>query len=181
MRQATLVTIVLLSCATLPLAVNDAHAQGPVASPVERFSFLVGDWNCTGQVFAHGKTLAHATRARVHGESAAGGHWILFRYDEEQTAANPRPFHIDQYFGYDPATQRFLSVAVDVGGYFSESSAGWQGDSITFDEVIDGKLVGHDTFTRLGQDEMSHAGMDVNKDGKGTQTDEETCHRMQKT
>lgn len=179
MKHMTLLTLTLLVCAATPPAVNDVYAQEPgTSSPVDQFSFLVGDWNCTGRVFTHGTSLAHATSARAHGESAAGGHWVLFRYDEDKTVANPRPFHIDQYFGYDPTAKKFISVAVDVGGYFSEMGPGWNGDSITFDEGTDGNSIGHDTFTRNGRDEISHSGSDKDKEGKWIKTDEETCHRV---
>lgn len=175
MKRTILAFFTMLVGTSAPLAFDDAYAQE--ADGIDQFSYLVGDWDCSGQVFAHGTSLPHATTAKAHGEKAAGGRWVLFRYDEAKTAANPKPFHIDQYFGYDPGTKRYLSVAVDVAGFFSESGAGWSGNSITFDEVADGKIVGHDTFTRDGQDEISHSGADKEKDGNWVKTDEETCHR----
>jgi hypothetical protein len=180
MKQTTLAMLTMLICTSALLTVNDAYAQEDDAlSQVNQFSFLIGDWNCSGHVFAHGTSLAHATTARVHGEKAAGGHWILFRYDEDKTAVNPKPFHIDQYFGYDSTMKKFVSVAVDVGGYFSETGSGWSGNSITFDEIADDKIIGHDIFTRNGQVEISHSGADLDKEGKWIKTDEETCHRVQ--
>ena len=179
MKKKTLVILTTLIGAVSSLIVSDTYAQQDSALPqVDQFRFLIGNWTCTGQVFAHGTILAHATAARVIGEEAAGGHWILFRYDEDKTAENPRPFHIEQYFGYDSHVSKFVSVAVDVGSYFSETSAGWNGNSITFDEISDGEVVGHDTFTKNGQDEISHAGADKNKAGEWIKTDEETCHRV---
>lgn len=180
MKQTTFAMLTMLVCAPALLTVNDTYAQEVGAlTQVDQFGFLVGDWNCAGQVFAHGTSLAHATTAHVHGEKAAGGHWILFRYDEDKTAVNPKPFHIDQYFGYDSTEKKFVSVAVDVGGYFSETSPGWSGNSITFDEIADNKIIGHDTFTRNSQNEISHSGADKNKEGKWIKTDEESCHRAQ--
>ena len=178
MKYMSLGILIMLACASAPLTAGDAYAADAAnPSPLDPFRFMVGEWDCTGQVYAHGTVLARPTRARVHGEEAAGGHWVLFRYDEIQTAENPRPFHIDQYFGYDPATKQYVSVAVDVGGYFAETGSGWSGDSITFDESADGKVIGHDTFTKKGQDEISHSGTDMDKEGKWIKTDEETCHR----
>ena len=179
MKRATFAMLTMLVCASAPLTVDEAYGQEPGdPSQLGQFDFFVGDWNCTGQVFAHGTTSARATSARAHGEKAAGDRWVLFRYDEVKTAANQRPFHIDQYFGYDPAAKTFVSVAVDTGGYFTETSPGWNGDSITFDEVADGAVVGHDTFTRNRQGEITHSGADKDKDGNWIKTDEETCHRM---
>ena len=180
MKQKTLVMPTILICAMSSLIATATYAQqDDASSPVEQFRFLIGHWTCTGQVFAHGTLLAHATTAKVIGEEAAGGHWILFRYDEDRTAVNPRPFHIDQYFGYDSHVKRFVSVAVDVGSYFSETSTGWNGNSITFDEITDGGITGHDTFARNGQNEISHSGEDKNKEGEWIKTDEETCRRAQ--
>lgn len=177
MRYLRLTILAALGGISLATPLEDAHADDVVAPPVGQFSFLVGEWECTGQVFAHGTVQAHATTARMHGEKAAGGQWVLFRYDEIATAQDPKPFHIDQYFGYDPTLKKFVSVAVDVVGYFSETSPGWVGDSITFEEGTDGNIVGHDTFTRRGQDEISHSGEDKDKQGRWIKTDEETCHR----
>jgi len=177
MKYLTLTILAALGGIPLATSCEGVYADDAVAPPIGQFSFLVGEWECTGRVFAHGTVPAHATTAHVHGEEAAGGRWVLFRYDEAPTAQDPRPFHIDQYFGYDPAIKKFVSVAVDVGGYFSETSPGWVGDSITFEEVTDGNIVGHDTFIRRGQDEIAHSGEDKDKQGQWIKTDEETCHR----
>lgn len=179
MKHTTPAMLTMLVCAVGALAVAAAPAPESGGPPgAGRFDAFVGDWDCSGQVFAHGAALAHATEARAHGEQAAGGRWVLFRYDEVKTAANPKPFHIDQYFGYDPAAKQFVSVAVDTVGHFSETAPGWSGDTITFDEVADGKVVGHDTFTLDGRDGISHSGADRNKEGEWIKTDEETCRRI---
>lgn len=179
MKRTTLTILAALVCASAPLAVQQVSAQTTGApSQFDQLSFFVGDWNCTGKLLAHGRTPAHATTARVHGEKAVGGHWILIRYDENQTAANPKPFHVDQYFGYDSTRKQFVTVAADVSGYFSGNSPGWSGNSITFDETTDGKSSGfRDTFTKNGQNEISHSGTEQDKDGKWIKTDEEICRK----
>lgn len=178
MNRTTLAILSVLACAPTFASADAAKAQdSDLLARVGTFGFLAGDWTCTGRVFAHGNVPARSTTARVQGMSVVGGRWVLFRYDEDNTAENPRPFHIDQYFGYDPKTRQFVSVALDSGGYFSETSPGWTGDSIVFDETEGGKIVGHDTFTRGGQDEFSHTGRSLEADGKWVETDQETCHR----
>lgn len=178
MNHTRMVMISILMCSSTLVQADAANGQeSDELAQVNTFSFLVGDWDCTGKVLAHGQVLAHSTTAQVHGSKVVDGHWILFRYDENKTTENPRPFHIDQYFGYDPAIKHFVSVALDTGGYFSETSAGWISDSITFDEMTDGKIIGHDTFTRRSQDEISHTGRSMDKDERWIETDEEICRR----
>lgn len=178
MNHTTLAMLsALVCCSTLTPADAVPGQETDVLSQVDKFSFLVGDWNCTGKVLAHGRIAAHPTSAQAHGTRVVEGRWILFRYDEDKTAGNPRPFYIDQYFGYDTDTKRFVSVALDSGGYFSETSPAWDGDSITFDETAAGKVVGHDTFARKSQDQISHVGRDLNKEGQWVETDEEICRK----
>jgi len=167
-----------LVCFPILVHANDAPRQeSDVQSRVDKLSFLLGDWNCAGRVFAHGKISAHVTTAQAHGTKVVGNHWILFRYDEGKTAENPKPFHIDQYFGYDLNSKQFVSVALDMRGSFSETTPEMTGDSISFDEMTDGKIVAHDSFSKKSEDEISHTGRSLNNEGKWVETDEEICRK----
>ncbi|HVC38144.1 MAG TPA: hypothetical protein VNF46_07055, partial [Gammaproteobacteria bacterium] len=152
MKRTALAMLTALVCTLAPLTIKQAYAQEADASAqFDQFSVFVGDWNCTGKHLAHGKTPAHATTARLHGEQAVGGQWILIRYDENKSAVNPKPFHVDEYFGYNSTRKQFVTVAAANSGYFSGASPGWSDNSITFDEAADGKSTGsRDTFTRNG-------------------------------
>lgn len=179
MNHTTLALLTVLACsATAADAVSASAQANEVQAQVDKLGFLTGDWACSGKVFAHGSVTAHPTTAQAHGAKVVDGHWILFRYDEDKTAENPRPFHIDQYLGYDSATRRFVSVALDTVGYFSETTPDLSGDSITFDETDAGKVVGHDTFARTNPDEISHTGRNLDKAGNWIKTDTEVCHRV---
>lgn len=168
--------LVAFACCAASVPVNAADGQeSGEQSQVDKLGFLMGDWDCTGRVFAHGNISAHTTTAYAHGTKVVDGHWILFRYDEVRTAENPRPFHIDQYFGYDHDTKLFVSVALDIGGYFTETTPDSAGDSISFDETDEGKVIGHDTFAKKSQDEIMHTGRSQDKNGKWVETDEEIC------
>lgn len=178
MNHTALTMLAALACFLIPIHADAApELENDVQLQVDRLSFLIGNWDCTGRVFTHGKATAHPTVGHVHAAKVVDGHWILFSYDEDKTTENPRPFHIDQYFGYDPGTKTFVSVALDVGGYFSETTSEFAGDSISFDQVADGKVIGHDIFTRRTQDEISHTGKDLDKKGRWVESDEEICHR----
>jgi hypothetical protein len=179
MKRTTLTLFAALACTIAAPSIQQARAQKADAkAPLDQFDAFVGDWNCTGKMPAFGETPAHATTARAHGEKAVGDQWILVRFDEEKTAASPNPFHIDQYFGYDSTKKQFVTVAAHSGGYFSGSSKGWSGDSITFDETGADKSTSRDTFGRNGQDEISHYSSEKNKEGKWIKGDEETCQRI---
>src|SRR5512146_226470 len=159
MKCTTLAMVTVLGCASAATS-EQAHAQNSDAAQPGQFDFMVGDWNCTGTSFASGSRPAHATTARAHGEKAVGDQWVVIRYDEDKTAPNPNPFHVHQYFRYDPAAKHFVTVGVDSAeaSGFTGISPGWSGDAITFEESTGGKPSGfRDTFTR-GANEISHAG-----------------------
>ena len=147
---------------------------------MDQLNSFIGDGTCTGQVMAMGKDPGHATTGKYHGEKTLDGHWIVIRYDEDQSATNPKPFHVQQYFSYDPANKRFIAVAFDNGspGYSTGVSSGWKGDTFTVDETqpVAGKtVVFRDTFTRSGSNMSGHTGTMRDKHGKWVKTDEETC------
>jgi hypothetical protein len=169
-----------LVCTSVSLAVPHVSAQTTGApSPIDQFSSFVGDGTCSGNVIAVGKRPGHATSARLHGEKILGGNWVVIQYDEEQTAANPKPYHVVQYFGYDPSKKQYVAVNFDSSssGYTTGTSAGWEGDTITFDETsaMSGMNF-HDSFTRSSPKSVTHTGTMPDKAKKRVKTDEETCH-----
>ena len=124
----------------------------------------------------------HTTSGKFHGEKMLGDHWLVIRYDENTTAPNSKPYHVVQYFGYDPKVGRFVDVVLDNSGssYGAGTSSGWQGDVITF-ENMDATGGNHglfrDVFTRRGAKVVSHAGYWRDKHGKWIKADEEICSR----
>ncbi|HET8834365.1 MAG TPA: DUF1579 family protein [Gemmatimonadales bacterium] len=179
MRPRTQAIMLLaLSCATRPLL-----AQGTSGAPVElsQLSNFVGNWQCTGQMFARGSRPGHATGAVGHGSKALDGHWIQFAYEERKTAANPRPYRIAGYMGYDASKKKFVQTTVDnYGSYGPSFSDGWQGDTMTFEgtgETADGKSMAvRDHFVRKGQHAFVHFSEGQGSDGKWVQPDQETCN-----
>jgi Protein of unknown function (DUF1579) len=176
-KLAVLTTLVCVS-ASLAMQTISAQATGP-SSNVGQLSDFLGDGQCTGQFMAMGKTPGHATTARFHGEKILDGNWIVIHYDEDQTAANPQPFHIVQYVGYDSAKKQFVGVGFDNLGssYGAGTSAGWKGDTIIFDNAPTDGMANRDTFTRNGASELTHASTIQDKNKKWIKTDEETCHK----
>jgi hypothetical protein len=172
MKHATCILFVSLSFA------STAMFAAPAPAPSDALDKFVGNGTCTGSVVATGKNPGHATVGKYSGEKIMDGRWAEIRYDEDASAANPKPFHVVQYFGYDTAKKQYVSVLIDNAeeSYSTGTSPGWKGDSITFDESSDGKSVSYrDVFTSGASGMSSHTGWMKDKSGKWVKTDEETC------
>jgi len=140
---------------------------------------LIGDGTCTGNMRGMGKSPGHATTGKYHAEKTLDGQWIVLHYDEDKTDANPSPFHVQQYFSYDPDKKMYVAVAFDNMDpvYSPATSSGWKGDTITFEYTasIEGKTVSlRDVFTHNAT-ENSHTGMMRDKSGAWIKTDKESC------
>jgi Protein of unknown function (DUF1579) len=169
----------VVCAAALGVALVPAHGNA-AESPLDQLASFMGDGVCSGHVMAMGKTPGHPSTGKFHGERTLDSNWVVIRYYEEQTTANPKPYRVMQYFGYDGAKKRFVSVAFDNSGsiYSTGTSSGWKGDTITFDESLGGRPMRYrDAFTRNGNDPAHHTGLMRDKHGKWIKTDEETCKR----
>lgn len=179
MKRTTLAILAALFCAS-PFAIGQTSVgASPQSDQLDRF---VGAGTCTGNEMAMGKNPGHATTGKFHGEKTLDGHWIAIHYDEDQTAANPKPFSVVQYVGYDTAKKHYVTVSFTNTGesYSTGISPGWTGNSITFDETVwtNGKPTSYrDVFTDGDSGMSSHTGMLKDKDGKWVKTDEEHCHK----
>lgn len=169
-----------IACASSLLCLGTAGAQDALPSQLDQLSGFLGDGICTGKLVA--TKSPHATSGKFHGEKMLGDHWLVVRYDEKATPSNSKPYHVVQYFGYDPKVGRFVDVVLDNSGssYGAGTSSGWQGDVITF-ENMDATGGNHglfrDVFTRRGAKVVSHAGYWRDKHGKWIKADEEICSR----
>lgn len=169
-----------IACASSLLCLATAGAQDALPSQMDQLSGFLGDGTCTGHLLA--TKSPHETSAKYRGEKTLGGHWVVVRYDEKATPSNSKPYHVIQYFSYDPKAGRFRDVVVDNAGesYSAGTSVGWQGDVITFentDFASGGPSLFRDVFTRRGALVVSHTGYARDKHGKWTKTDHEVCNR----
>jgi hypothetical protein len=189
MRTHTLLIAAATALALAPFALvakEDTKAQAPAMSamPAElaQLDVFAGHWNCSGKAFANPMGPEHATTATVHAARAVGGRWMQAAYDENQSAANPMPFHAVMYMGYDVGQKKFVAMCFDnFGGECSQTADGWNGDELVFEGTAhgdDGKTWGaRDTFTKKGTAELMHAGEMQGEDKAWIKLDEETCHK----
>ena len=168
-----------IACASCLLNPGQAGAQDKATSQLDQLSSFLGDGTCTGNLLA--AKSRHGTSATYHGEKTLGDRWVVVRYDEGATPSNSRPFHVAQYFTYDPKAGHFMDVEVDnVGGSGIGTSSGWQDDVITFENSTfssSSHLLFRDVFTRRGGLVVSHTGYERDKNGKWLRTDHEVCKR----
>ena len=170
-----------VTIATLALASACAMADGPPAE-LAQLDYFVGTWNCTGKTSANPMGPEHATTATVRAGMTVGGRWLNITYDEKKSAANKMPYHVGVYMGYDATKKQFVEDCVDVfGGYCTQSSSGWNGDTMTFEGTANG--MGdpggvRDIFTKKSADHLTHMGQMQGPDKKWVETDQESCHKV---
>jgi Protein of unknown function (DUF1579) len=167
-------------CASSLLGLGTACAQEALPSQLDQLTGFLGGGSCTGHVMV-GKS-PHETTGKYHSEKALADHWVVVRYDEDATASNSRPYHVTQYFGYDPKAGHFVDVLLDDSGgsYAAGTSSGWQGDAITFentDFTSGSHALFRDVFTRRGTEVVSHTGYVRTEQGTWVKTDSEICRR----
>jgi hypothetical protein len=150
-------------------------APDPMLRQLEPFA---GTWRCSGTAFATPNSPEHATSGEVTQKWALDGMWMMFDYAESKSAANPMPFHITGYFGYDSELKKFvLGGADNMGGYSTEQSDGWNGDTLVFAGPwhMPGMTVNsRDTFRKKGSTQLSHTG-EVEQNGAWVKVVEEQC------
>lgn len=181
--KRTISTILALASAAAVFATGNAAAaeKSEAVAKVAALPFPTGEMTCTGNMLGMEGHPGHATSATARVEKVLGGNWIVIHYEEAKTDANPHPYSVVQYIGYEDSGKRFVSVVTDViegSGYSTGVSAGWKGDAMTFDETAsDSKEVtNRDTFT-ANADTFTHAGTMLDKNGKWINTDAETCRK----
>jgi len=177
-KRTTFICLITLGSAAA-LAVTQVNAQEskPSASAGQLDKF-VGSGTCSGKSINEDMKGFHETTGKYTAEKVLDDNWVQVHYDEDQSAAVSKPYHVIQYIGYDVAKKRYMAVAVDNSGsgYSTGTSTGWKGDSITFDESMGGKPASmRDTFTTSGSSMSSHTETMRDKTGKWIKTDEEHC------
>jgi hypothetical protein len=169
-----------IACASSLLYLGPAGAQNALPQQLDQLSGFLGEGTCTSSPMVKS---GHTASGKFHGEKMLGDHWIAIRYDEDASPSNSKPYHVAQYFSYDPKAGHFVDVLLDNSGqsYGAGTSSGWRGDAITFentDFTSGSHALFRDVFARRGTLVVSHTGYMRDKSGKWVKTDEEICKRM---
>ncbi|MBV8529832.1 MAG: hypothetical protein JO104_00825 [Candidatus Eremiobacteraeota bacterium] len=161
----------VLALVASPVVSTAQPAPAPTMVPMNKpdFSsmmFLTGTWNCTQML--RGKTRPDSSTTKVDDD----GMWMV----SEDTAP---PF--DQYrtftiksrswTTYDPTIKQWVTVGIDdSGGYGTQTSPGWQGNTITWTtKNLDGSS-GTDVITKVSDTETSDASTATDAKGVVTKT-----------
>jgi hypothetical protein len=141
---------------------------------------IKGTWTCKGTAFAMGDSPKHAVAAHIDGSWILGGKWLDMHYKEVKTAANANPFEVRAFFSFDPEQNKLVlgSISND-GGYSTEASDGWSGNSIAFigpNHMGTATMTGRDTWTKKPNGALGYT-FEIQDGGKWTTAIEETCTR----
>ena len=148
---------------------------------LKSLSGFVGNWKCSGKAFASDMGPEHPTTAGVTGKWTLNAKWLDVRYTEDRTAKNPNPMSVAAYWGWDEGQKKLVAGSVDsMGGYAIQTSPGWDGDVLTFEgpsHMGSMTMTFRDTFTRSGDNAITHAGYVSDGSGGWKKLDEETCKK----
>jgi len=181
MRKLCLVILAALTLAATALA--DEPMMMKPDPMLRQLDYFAGNWTCSGTAFAMPGSPEHATKGNVTVSWGLNGYWLPFSYRESKTTANPMPFRVDGFFGYDVPAKKLVIGSVDnMGGYNTEQSDGWNGDTLVFTgpwHMTSGLTTGRDTFMKKGANTLWHLA-EVEMNGSWMRAAEETCMRAKK-
>jgi len=128
------------------------------AAEMSQLAFFAGTFACTGDAFQTPMSQPHPVERTIAGKMDLDGFWLFMRFDDKRTEANRAPIHGNWQLGYDATDKAFVALWTDnLGRWFPQRSAGWQGDTIAFAgefSLNDRKGSVRDTFTRKSETEM---------------------------
>ncbi|MDQ6799877.1 MAG: DUF1579 domain-containing protein [Acidobacteriota bacterium] len=166
--------------APLLLIATTAFAQS-ATDQLKSLSTFVGTWKCSGKTFASEMGPEHSTTATVTGKWILNAKWLEVRYTEEKNSRNPNPYSVVAYWGWDEGQKKLVAGSVDnMGGYSVTQSSGWSGDTLAFEgpsHMGAMTMNGRDSFTRSGDNQISHAFSMPDSAGGWKKLDEETCKK----
>lgn len=143
-------------------------APAPVAAPTppskpapesDAFKMFAGTWTCEGTAnLGPEKTVKIKANAKVKNE--LGGFWQSFVYTEKKSKDYPAAITAMGTWGWDAVSKKFVRGEFQSsGGYVTGTSAGWVGDTFTWDLEVSnfmGKIKAKHIFTKKSDKEFVH-------------------------
>ena len=177
--KARLILVILPLVVFITVAAIAADSEKSPAK-LRELDYLGGHWDCKGTAFAFGDQPKHSVTTTVNGKWTLSNMWLDMRYVESKTKSNPQPFDVDGFFGYDPEQKKLVLGSIENdGGYSTESSTGWEGDSIVFtgpNHMSGMTVTGKDTWTKKSKTKLEYT-FEIEDKGNWTKLIEETCTR----
>ena len=177
MRKVLSASAIALFFAALGLA-----QEGPPKPPPEmaNLKYFAGTWSCTGDSPAGPFGPAHKTQSTLTLKSDLDGFWYTGSMTEAKTAANPHPVKGMLHIGYDSAAKQYVQLWVDnFGSRATQTSPGWEGDSMTYtgdQQVMGETATAKDTLAKKGANEFTHK-FELTMKGETHTIVEETCKK----
>jgi len=169
-------SIIALTLIAAPILAVDAP-PGPNPK-LKELSYFAGNWTCKGTSFAFMGMPEHKTTAHVEAAWTLDKYWLSLRYHETKTPINAYPIDVRVFWGWDDEAKKFAGGSVDnMGGYGTQNSSGWAGDTLTWEGAMHAgghTMKARDVFTKVSATKVQHMA-EVEMDGKWTKLDEETC------
>lgn len=182
MRKVFLVSVLALFFACLAIAQTPSGPPKP-APELANAKYFVGTWTCNGESPASPFGPAHKTQSTLTLKSDLDGFWIAGTAVEKKTASNTQPVKGMLHIGYDSSAKQYVVLWLDnFGSWSTETSPGWEGDTITFsgDQMIMGeKTPVKDTFVKKGPNNFNHK-FEMSTKGETQTLVEETCKKAGK-
>lgn len=98
-----------------------------------KMSFLTGTWNCSTKS-ARRPTAYQTTSSTT---MSPDGYWMITRTTTKKASWIPAELHGEDRMTYDPSTNRWIDISYDdAGGYNVSTSPGWNGNSITWTDMV---------------------------------------------
>ena len=155
-----------------------AQQQGPPkpAAEMAQIAYFEGTWTCNGKMFESPMGPAGTMTSTATIRKDLNGHFqngVI-----KGTAANMPPFEGRFQATYDAGLKQFVMMWADnMGGWSQTMSAGWKGDTLTYEgeSHMGGQTIKtRERFTKNGAASMKHAS-DGEVNGKWMPLGEETC------
>ncbi len=150
------------------------------AAELSQVKYFAGSWTCSGDAPASPFGAAHKTESSMMLKLDLDGFWYDGMVVEKKTASNTHPVKGMIHLGYDSTAKQSVLVWVDnFGSWATETSPGWQGDTMTWtgDQMGMGeKAAARDTFVKKSASEYTHK-FEMQTKGQWATIVDETCKK----
>jgi hypothetical protein len=180
-QEEKMKTLATASALTLLLGASALAQDAPKPAPeMAQVKYFAGSWTCSGDAPASPFGPAHKTQTTMMLKLDLDGFWYGGMVTEMKTASNKNPVKGMLHLTYDASAKQYVLVWVDnFGSWATETSPGWQGDTMvwTGDQMVMGeKATARDTFVKKSDREYTHK-FELNMKGQWGTIVDETCKK----